>query len=163
MRGKPVSTRRREKLSSEEHKAIAIIRAWRASPGDNVHAHLLNNPAEAMQNLILGSSGNAKLHFAPIAAELGLAMRTLQRAFVKQYQTTMRDFQTETRLAAAQHMLRVMPADKISVIANHLGYDAEQDFIRFYEKLVHESPAKWAKREREEAARIAKRLRNGEE
>lgn len=158
-----MATRLREELSSKEQKAIATIRAWRASPENKVHAHLLNNLAEAMHNLILGSGGNAQLEFAPIAAELGVSMRTLQRAFKRKYKKTMLDFQKETRLAAAKHMLGVMPPDKMSVIAGELGYTAAQDFTRFYEKLMHESPAKWAKRERKKAVRIAKRLRTSNE
>jgi transcriptional regulator GlxA family with amidase domain len=154
-----VATRLREDLSAVERKAIAKIRTWRAAPEDAVNAQLLASPAQVMQNLILDSNGNAKLRFESIAAELGVAMRTLERTFVAEYEKTMAAFQLETRLSAAQHLLEIMYPGKISVIADLLGYDAERGFSRFFQKYMHESPARWAKRRKKEAQQKAGRLR----
>ncbi len=154
-----MATRLREDLSAVERKAIAKIRAWRAAPEDAVNARLLASPAQVMQNLILDSDGNAKLRFEPIAAELGVAMRTLERAFVAEYEKTMAVFQIETRLCAAQHLLDIMNSGKVSIIADLLGYDAERGFSRFFQKYMRESPAKWAKRRRKEAQKKAAQLR----
>jgi transcriptional regulator GlxA family with amidase domain len=147
-----------EELSTVEREVIAQIREWRASPDDKVHATLLQKPAQLMRSLILDKHGDVKLRFSPIAAELGVEMRTLQRAFVEQYGTTMLESQTEARLEFAKFLLGVMPPNKMSVIAHFLGYDAVRDFNRFFEKHMHEAPSVWGKAERAKASAKAAQL-----
>jgi transcriptional regulator GlxA family with amidase domain len=149
-----------EELSTVEREVIAQVRAWRASPDDTVHSTLLKRPAQLMRSVILDKHGHVKLRFNPIAAELGVEMRTLQRAFVEEYETTMLESQTEARLEFAKFLLGVMPPNKMSVIAHLLGYDAVRDFNRFFEKHMHEAPTVWGKAEREKASAKAKELRD---
>jgi transcriptional regulator GlxA family with amidase domain len=87
-------------------------------------------------------------------------MRTLQRLFIEEYETTMLDYQTEARLEFAKFLLGVMPPNKMSVIAHLLGYDAVRDFNRFFEKHMHEAPTVWGKRERAKASAKAAELRD---
>jgi transcriptional regulator GlxA family with amidase domain len=149
-----------EELSGVERDVIAQIKAWRASPEDKVHSSLLQTPAQLMRSVILDKHGSVKLRFSPIAAELGVEMRTLQRAFVEEYEMTMQESQTEARLEFAQFLLRMMPPNKMSVIADLLGYDAVRDFNRFFEKHMHEAPSVWGRAEREKASAKAEQLRD---
>jgi transcriptional regulator GlxA family with amidase domain len=147
-----------EQLSKVEREVIAQIRAWRASPEDRVHATLLRRPAQLMRNLILDKHGHVKLRFRPIAAELGIEMRTLERAFVEEYEKTMQQSLIEARLEFAKFLLSVMEPTKMSVTAHLLGYDAVRDFNRFFEKHMHQAPSAWSKAEREKANAKAAQL-----
>jgi AraC-like DNA-binding protein len=138
-----------ETLSAVEREVVAQIRAWRASPGNELQAILLKSPARLMHHFIVGSHGHVKLRIRPIATELGVAMRTLERTFVNEHGKTMLQCQVETRVAFSQDLLSIMPPTKISAIANMLGYDEVRDFNRFFEKHMHETPSAWGRRERE--------------
>ena len=152
-----------DSLSEPERKLIDVIRDTRANPEDKLHAILLERPEEFMQYLINDSHGAVKLRLYVVAAELGVGMKTLQRNFAKKYKKAMVDFHLEARLDFAKFLLRVMRGEKMSVIAKHIGYDREPEFTRFFEKLMHEPPAKWAEREHRRADRKAAQLRADEE
>jgi len=139
-------------LSAIENEAIQEIRALRASPGEGIHASLLETPARMARHFILGSHGNVQLRLATIAQELGVEMRTLERIFFDEYGQTMAEFQLETRLAFSKSLLCIFPPTKISAVAAILGYNVVQDFNRFFKKQTHKSPSEWS---REEHARIA--------
>jgi transcriptional regulator GlxA family with amidase domain len=136
-----------------ESEVIAEIRALRASPSGSLEASLLRNPAQLAHHFILASHGNVQLRFSAIASELGMEMRTLERAFVDEYPMTMTKFQVGARLAFAQWLLSIFPPTKISAIAAILGYRVVQDFNRFFKKHLHQSPTEWGRKER---ARIAR-------
>jgi transcriptional regulator GlxA family with amidase domain len=121
---------------------------------------MLDDPIRGMRHLILISHGHVKLRFAPIASELGVEMRTLERAFARGYGQTMLQCQIEARLQFSQFLLRMIPPTKISVVANLLGYDEARDFHRFFEKQMHQTPAAWGRKEREKTHR-EERLASG--
>ncbi|WP_263356663.1 helix-turn-helix domain-containing protein [Acidicapsa ligni] len=106
-----------------------------------------------MHALILMFHGDAKLRLATIANELGIEMRTLERAFSDELGTTMSQCQIDARLSLAQSLLTMMPPPKLSVIANLLGYDELRDFARFFQKHMHEKPTAWGRAERERIKR----------
>jgi transcriptional regulator GlxA family with amidase domain len=152
LEGTAVTRRPIDTLSAIENEVILEIQAMRASPAEGLNASLLENPARTAHHFILDSHGNAQLRLATIARELGIEMRTLERIFFEEYRQTMVECQIETRLAFSQSLLSVFPPTKISSVAALLGYNAVQDFNRFFKKHTHESPSEWSRKER---ARIA--------
>lgn len=144
------------KLSPIVSQVIEEIRSWRSSPEDEFHQELLRHPARVMQHFILVHHGHVKLRFRPIARELGVEMRTLERAFIDEFGKSMFQSQIDARLAFAQTLLRWMPPPKISVVANLLGYDEARDFHYFFEKQTGETPSAWGRKEREKSKREAR-------
>jgi transcriptional regulator GlxA family with amidase domain len=139
-------------LSAIENEVIQEIRALRESPGEGIHASLLESPARMARHFILDSHGNVQLRLATLARELGVEMRTLERMFFDDYHQTMVECQVETRLAFSKSLLSIFAPTKISAVAALLGYNVVQDFNRFFKKHMHESPSVWSRKER---ARIA--------
>lgn len=156
LEGTAVTRRSIGTLSAIENEVILEIRAMRASPGEGLNTSLLENPASTARHFILDSHGNAQLRLATIARELGVGMRTLERIFFDEYRQTMAECQLETRLAFSQTLLSIFPPTKISAVAAILGYNAVQDFNRFFKKHIHESPSEWSRKKR---ARIAREER----
>ncbi|RXH53884.1 helix-turn-helix domain-containing protein [Granulicella sibirica] len=154
-----MSNRVPEELSPIEKQAIARIRALRFSPEEDLSS-VLQNPARAMHNIILTFHGHVKLRMAPIANELGVEMRTLERAFNVEIGKTMLQCQIDARLGLAHSLLSMIPPTKLSVIANLLGYDEVRDFARFFHKHMHETPSAWGRREREKTKK-QERLASG--
>jgi transcriptional regulator GlxA family with amidase domain len=144
-------------LSSIEKEVIDEIRALRASPGSVMPSTLLASPARCLHHFILASHGNVQLRIAIIARELGVEMRTLERAFLDEYKRTMVQCQVEVRLAFSQWLLGVFPPTKISAIAALLGYDRVQGFNRFFKKHMRKSPSAWGREERERIAHEQRR------
>jgi transcriptional regulator GlxA family with amidase domain len=140
-------------LSAIENEVIQEIHALRVSPGEGIHASLLESPARMARHFILDSHGNVQLRLATLARGLGVEMRTLERMFFDEYQQTMVECQVETRLAFSKSLLSIFPHTKISAVAAQLGYNVVQDFNRFFKKHTHETPSEWS---RKEYARIAK-------
>jgi transcriptional regulator GlxA family with amidase domain len=143
-----VTSRSTGKLSIIEKDVVREIRALRASPGEALNASLLENPARTAHHFILVAHGNVQLRLATIARELGVEMRTLERIFFDEYQQTMAECQTKTRLAFSQSLLSIFPPTKISAVAAILGYNVVQDFNRFFKKHMRESPSEWSRKER---------------
>lgn len=150
-------------LSTVEGEVIARIRTWRSSLDDEFHQELLRHPARVMQHFILLHHGHVKMRFRPIARELGIEMRTLERAFGEEFGKSMFQSQIDTRLAFAETLLRWMPPPKISVVANMLGYDEPRDFHHFFEKHTGETPARWSRTERQKAKREVRLAAGSEE
>jgi AraC-like DNA-binding protein len=140
-------------LTVRESEAVAEIRVWRSQPEDDFHQMLLQHPARAMHHFILKYHGNVKFRFHPVVAELAVEIKTIERAFQKEFSQTMHQFAVESRIAYARTLLRMTPPPKISVIASELGYEEPRDFHHFFEKLMHQTPAAWGRREREKAKR----------
>ena len=136
-----------------EKDVIAEIRALRALPGADSSAVLLKSPSRIVHHFILASHGNVQLRIATIAKELGIEMRTLERAFTGEYRLTMAQYQVEVRLAFSRWMLSIFPPTKVSAVAALLGYNLVQDFNRFFKQHMHEAPSEWSQRE---CARIAR-------
>jgi len=139
-------------LSPIEKEVIAEIRALRTSSHGGFPARLLESPARVVHHFILASHGNVQLRLSALAGELGVEMRTLERAFAGEYNRTMVQHQVEVRLAYSRWMLSIFPPTKIGAIAATLGYGQLQDFNRFFKKHMRESPSEWSRKER---ARIA--------
>jgi transcriptional regulator GlxA family with amidase domain len=135
-------------LSPIEKEVIAEIRALRTSPGSSFPALLHESPARIAHHFILASHGNVQLRLVTVARELGVEMRTLERAFAGEYNRTMMQYQVEVRLAFSRWMLSIYPPTKIGAIAATLGYDQAQDFNRFFKKHMLESPSAWSRKER---------------
>lgn len=135
-------------LSPIEKQVIAEIRAIRTSSGSGFPARLLESPARLLHHFILSSHGNVQLRLSIVAGELGIEMRTLERAFAGEYNRTMIQRQLEVRLAYSRWMLSILPPTKIGAIAATLGYGRVQDFNRFFRKHMRESPSEWGRKER---------------
>jgi transcriptional regulator GlxA family with amidase domain len=148
-----VKSRAGGSVSLIESEVIAEIRALRASPSGGLKTSLLMNPAQLAHHFIVASHGNVQLKFSTIASEVGVEMRTLERAFVGEYEKTMTQLQVEVRLAFAQWLLSIFPPTKISAIASLLGYRLVQDFNRFFKKHMRESPSEWGRKERAKSTR----------
>ena len=153
LEGKAVTGRSTGKLSNIENEVIREIRAMRAAPGSGINASFLESAAHAAHHFILDSHGNVQLRLATIAREFGAEMRTLERDFFDEYRITMVECQVEARLAYSKRLLSIFPPTKISSVAALLGYNAVQDFNRFFKKHMHQSPKEWSRKER---ARITK-------
>jgi transcriptional regulator GlxA family with amidase domain len=151
--GTIVKSRPTGELSAIEKEVIAEVHALRGAPRDALHAALLEDSAALAHHFILASHGNVQLRFSAIARDLGVEIRTLQRAFVGRYQRTLTQFQVETRLAFSKWLLGLLPPTKISAVAGILGYVLVRDFNRFFRKHMHQSPAEWGRKERERNAR----------
>ena len=143
-----MTSRSAGKLSTIEIEVIREIRAMRESPGDGLNASLLESPARAAHHFILDSHGNVQLRLATIAREFGAEMRTIERTFFEEYRMSMIACQVETRLAHSKRLLSIFPPTKISTVAALLGYNAVQDFNRFFKKHMHQSPKEWGRKER---------------
>ena len=146
------------KLSSVEKEIASEIHALRASPRSDLHSTLLENPERLAHHFILASHGNTLLRLSTLARELGVEIRTLERAFVRNYHKTMTQVQIETRLSFAQYLLSIFPPTKISVVASMLGYGRVQDFNRFFRKHLAQTPSAWGLHERERIARERKQI-----
>lgn len=103
-----------EKLSGIEREVIAEIRALRTSPGSNLHAVLLDDPARFVHHCIVAYHGHVRLRIGPIARELGIEMRTLQRSFVDEYKMTPLQCQVGVRLTFSKWLLSIFRPTKIS-------------------------------------------------
>jgi AraC-like DNA-binding protein len=152
-----VSRRPTGTLTAIEIEVIREIRALRASPGEGIHASILESPARTAHHFILDSHGNVQLRLATIARELGVEMRTLERIFFEEFHQTMVECQVLTRLAFSRSLLSIFPPTKIGAVAALLGYNAVQDFNRFFKKHMNESPSEWSRKER---ARIASEIKH---
>jgi transcriptional regulator GlxA family with amidase domain len=138
-----------EELSAVEQEIIAEIRALRASKKNVVHSGLLNDPARLLHHFILTNHGHVALRVGPVARELGVEMKTLQRTFISAYKKTPQQCQVDIRLAFAKLLLSTFPPMKISAIALMLGYKEVRDFNRFFRKHVHQRPSEWGSNERD--------------
>jgi len=136
-------------LSPVENEIIAEIRKLRASQHRNEVAFLLDTPTRLVRHLIVAARGNVKMRIAPVARELGIEMRSLQRGFRLEYGETMIECHAAARLTYAKWMLGIDPPIKISAVASYLGYDRVQDFNRFFKQHLDQSPTAWSRRERE--------------
>lgn len=134
---------RTERLRDIEREIVAEIRTLRNSPEASLPATLLRNPEQLIHHFIRASHGNVQLRIRPLARELGIEMRTLERLFVVHYQTTMAECQVRVRLEFSRWMLSISPPTKISVIAMLLGYARVQEFNRFFRKHTGHSPIEW--------------------
>jgi AraC-like DNA-binding protein len=140
-----VTTRIPERLSPAEKEAIAMIRALKNSADTAPTIALPKTQAQLMHQLILNYHGHVKLRFWPLAKELGVEMRTLERIFDHEFGKTMLQCQREARLEFSQSLLRMIPPTKLSVIANLLGYHEVRDFIRFFRRHTKNTPAVWGR------------------
>jgi transcriptional regulator GlxA family with amidase domain len=161
LEGTAVTSGSAGKLSTIEIEVIREIRAMRESPGDGLNTSLLGSPERAAHHFILDSHGNVQLRLATIAREFGAEMRTIERAFFEEYRMTMIACQIETRLAHSKRLLSIFPPAKISAVAALLGYNAVQDFNRFFKKHMHQSPKEWSRKERARIIREEQRDARG--
>jgi transcriptional regulator GlxA family with amidase domain len=148
-----VASRVPQELSAVEQEVVAEIRALRASKENVLHSGLLNDPARLLHHFILTSHGHVALRVGPVARELGVEMKTLQRNFVGAYKKTPRQCQVDVRLAFAKMLLSTFPPMKISAIALTLGYKEARDFNRFFRKQMHQRPSEWGRNERDRIER----------
>jgi len=156
-----VSSRVPEVLSAIEQEVIAEIRALRASKDNVLRAGLLGEPARLVHHFILANHGHLALRVGPVARELGVEMKTLQRNFFGAYKKTPRRCQVEVRLAFAKMLLSAFPPMKIAAIALMLGYKEVRDFNRFFRKQVCQRPSEWGRNERDRIERAAGVMSSG--
>jgi transcriptional regulator GlxA family with amidase domain len=139
-------------LSRIEQEVIAEVSALRAAPRNELRDGLLANPARLMRHLLLAWHGNVQMRLAPIAHEIGVEVRTLERLFLREYGRTMTAFQQQCRLKYACWMLTIFPPTKVGAIALFLGYEQLQDFNRFFRRHMADSPSAWGRKERQKIA-----------
>jgi AraC-like DNA-binding protein len=137
------------KLTKIEQETLAEIRSIRASAENVPFALLLDHPALLVHHFIVSTHGNVQLRMALLARELGIGMRTLERAFAREYHQTMTQCQVDVRLSYSKWMLSIFPPTKISAVASILGYEQVQDFNRFFKKHTKQSPSAWSRQQQE--------------
>ena len=142
-----------QEFSAVEQEVVAEIRALRASKDNIVRSNLLSDPARLLHHFIFTSHGHVALRVGPVARELGVEMKTLQRNFLSAYKMTPRQCQVDVRLAFAKLLLSTFPPTKISAIALMLGYKEVRDFNRFFRKQMHQRPSEWGRNERDRIER----------
>lgn len=147
---------RKTQLSPIEREIIGEIRALRMAPRGSVRSSLLKSPVDLLHHFLDTTHGNVQLRIGPIAQELGMGMRTLERAFARKHGVTVTEHQITARLSYSRWMLSILPQSKTSAIASVLGYTRVQAFHRFFKKHMGESPAEWGRRERERIANAAR-------
>lgn len=140
-------------LSPVETEVIAEIRAMRRSIADPLTGNLVEDHARIVHHILLHWHGNTQLRISTLAREIGIEMRTLERAFMTKFLKTVARCQVDIRLEHSRSLLSVFPPIKISAIAAQLGYSRVQDFNRFFTKHTGHSPAEWGRRERERIGR----------
>lgn len=143
-----VSSLRERGPSSIERQVIAEIRSLRNSSSQPVGQSLLAKPECLIHHLIQMVHGNIHMGIAPIARELGVGARTLERAFAREFGITMMEHRATIRLRYAQWMLSLEPSPKIAAVAASLGYEHIQDFTRFFQNRTGQSPSEWMKENR---------------
>jgi AraC-like DNA-binding protein len=153
-----VARRDQPLLTSAEQQALVLIREIRSQIAAGTISDKLNTPARLAHYVITLYHGHAQLRMSRIAPELGITMRTLQRSFRQTFRTSMKDYQTDTRLRFAQYLLSSDPELKMSVIAKHLGYNDPNVFERFFRDHSHSSPHAWSAAE--QARRLLKKPRD---
>ena len=147
-----MKNRQNETLSNIERDIIAEIRALRSSAVVALPPDILHSPAQLVHHFIRASHGNVRLRIRPIARELGIEMRTLQRLFANRYGKTMAKYQLNVRLEFSRWILTITPPTKISAIAALLGYQRVQDFNRFFRRHTGQSPLEWRSTQQEDAS-----------
>jgi AraC-like DNA-binding protein len=148
-----VTSRATEELTAVEREVIGELRALRAAPRNDLHGILFDDPARLLHHFILIYHGNVQIRLGPLAREIGVEMRTLERKFIAQYNKTPLQFQVDVRLSFSQWLLSIFPPTKISAIATILGYTEVRDFNRFFRKHMHQRPSEWGRAERERIER----------
>ncbi|HLH36125.1 MAG TPA: helix-turn-helix domain-containing protein [Alloacidobacterium sp.] len=141
-----------EGLSATEREIIQEIRALRNSAQSVWPADFLHDPAQLVHHFIRASHGNVQLRIRPIARELGVEMRTLERSFTGRFGMTMAQCQRSARFEFSCWMLTLSPPTKITVIASLLGYRQVQDFNRFFRKQAGMTPFEWRSEKEKKAA-----------
>jgi AraC-like DNA-binding protein len=130
-----------------EKEAIAEIRAVRNASGSSP-LRQLQMPAHFIHHLIVSTHGHVQLRIFPLAQEIGVEVRTLERSFRIAFGQTMSQCQADTRLTYAKWLLSMSTPIKIAAIASMLGYGRAQDFNRFFKKRMQRTPSEWAEAER---------------
>jgi transcriptional regulator GlxA family with amidase domain len=154
-----VPARDRNRLRAAEQQALVLIREVHHKIAEGDISAELKTPARLAHYVITVYHGHAQLRMSRIAPELGVTMRTLERSFRRIFHTSMRDYQIQTRLNFARHLLSSNPDLKMSVIAKHLGYDDPNVFGRFFRDHADDSPHAWS--EAQQARRLQKDSGNG--
>jgi transcriptional regulator GlxA family with amidase domain len=130
-------------MSDVDQRVVLEIRALRAEQMRTSIAGLLDDPVALVRHLIVLAHGSTKLHFETMAEELGIELRTLERAFKLRFGVSMKRSAGDVRLRFAQHLLATDPTHKVGSIANLLGYRSHQTFIRFFRRRTKTTPALW--------------------
>lgn len=139
-----------DRLSASERDVIQEIRTLRSSKS-GLPADILDDPVQLVHHFIRASHGSVRLRIRPIAQELGIEMRTLERSFASRYGMTMAGCQRNARLEFSFWMLSLKPPTKVAVIASLLGYEQVQDFNRFFRRHTGISPLEWRSRQEKSA------------
>jgi AraC-like DNA-binding protein len=136
-------------LRDKEKEAISAIHAYRRDVTTGLIPGPPNTPAQIMRSLIDANHGHADMRFQPIAAELGVTMKTLQRTFRAVYGMSMCEYQLQVRMAFARYLLSLHPRPKLSVIANQLGYRDAREFARMFRAHTDTIPSRWRPEKRD--------------
>jgi transcriptional regulator GlxA family with amidase domain len=141
-----VANRRRDHLTKVEQEVIAEIRQRRALPPDDPARYPVDDPVAMIRHFIETRHGNIQLRFRPIAREMGIELRTLERNFTDRYEKNLRAHHVEMRLKFATYLLQFFPETRIKEVAGELGYTEVRDFNRFFREYMHESPSEFRRR-----------------
>ncbi len=143
-----------EHLTPVEKKVIADIQSRRRLPPGDPGRATLDDPVLLVRNFIEAQHGSVQLHIGPIAKELGIELRTLERNFVDRYGKDVRQHQVDVRLAFCKAMLRTYPITRIREIVDTLGYKEVRAFNQFFRDHMEQAPTKWAAEEQERIKKI---------
>ncbi len=151
---RPVAKHNNEQLTSVEKEVIADIRYRRRLPLGDPGRATLSDPVLLVRNFIEAKHASVQLHIGPIAQELGIELRTLERNFADRYGKDMRQHQVDVRLAFCKTMLRTYPITRIREIVDTLGYKEVRAFNQFFSDHMGQAPTKWAAEEQERMRQI---------
>jgi AraC-like DNA-binding protein len=79
----------------------------------------------------------------PLAAEMGIAARTLRRQFHRATGLSPQQYRDERRLRAALEMLTHAPGIKLRTVALQIGFADEYYFSRWFKRKVGVAPHQW--------------------
>lgn len=144
-----MASRNIEQLTVVEQYAIRLVSDIRRNIDTRELPESLRPPARIIHYLIVVYHGHPGFRVSRIAPHLGVSLRTLERAFRKEFHTTMKAFQIRTRLKFAQTLLSSGSGVKMSVVAKELGYDDPNVFERFFHNQAGDSPFSWGRAEQE--------------
>ncbi len=96
--------------------------------------------ALAVAQAVLQNPGNAK-SMAALCAEVGVSVRTIERAFLKEVGTSFESWRRQVRLKEAVQLL--VSGCSIKEIACAIGYSQSSPFVEMFRRTFGATPKAW--------------------
>jgi transcriptional regulator GlxA family with amidase domain len=138
-----MAPRSEESLNDAERHAIVLIKDLRRRVALGELPEKLGTAPYLAHHLIMLYHGHVRLRLSRIAPALGVTVRTLERSFKRNFQTSAKSMCIQERLSFAKSLILDFPDLKMSVVGKQLGYDDPNVFERFFRRHVGNSPKAW--------------------